>query len=63
MAAWASNVIQVPTPTPDGVSNEGGRAGGRTIRAEGFLKIGRDVVQQGKLGPNNPPERNTIDGI
>lgn len=59
MAAWASNVIQVPTPTPDGVSNEGGR----TIRVEAFMKIGCDVMRQGKLGrvrPNNPPERNTI---
>lgn len=40
MAALASNVIQAPTPTPDGVNNEGGWLG--LVREEIFMKIGWD---------------------
>lgn len=47
MAARASNVIQAPTLTPDGVNNEGGWVG--AVREEVFVKIGRDVMWDGKL--------------
>lgn len=50
MAAQASNVIQTPTPTPDGVNNEGSWLGAQLGREEAFMVIGYDVMWDGKLG-------------